>query len=176
VRRSSGALIAPLLGIALGLAVSSAPAAEVRLAVAPKITLPNDSPVYYEDPADCYGTNIANLTSGFLRARAEAHIRKTLPSSVRVQASRVPNSSIISVTASGADESLANSFLSALAEQFLRFKHDQKAKYYRDAIDGVDSALSYAPPEYAHQLEEYKKHLVIASMLDTKPEFERVEY
>jgi hypothetical protein len=143
VRRSFGALIAPLLAITVGLVVSSVDAAEVRLALAPKITLPVDSPVYFEDSADFYGTNIAILTSGFLRARAEAQIRKTLPASFRVQATRVANTSIISITASTSDDSLANSFLSALVEQFLRFKHEQKAKYYRDAINNVDSALYF---------------------------------
>jgi hypothetical protein len=171
-----GAALALFTAVTIGVVPSAAKAAEVRLALAPRISFPKDSPVYSEDQADFYGTNIAILTSAFLRARAEGQIRKTLPSSLKIQATRVPNTSIISITASGNDELLANSFLSALVEQFLRFKHDQKAKYYRDAINAIDSALSYVQPEYAHQLEEYKQRLVIISMLDTKPEFERVEY
>src|ERR1043166_832017 len=50
----------------------AAPAAEIRLAVAPKISLPPNLPVYSEDTLNFYGTNIALLTSTFLRARAEA--------------------------------------------------------------------------------------------------------
>ena len=154
----------------------AANAGEVRLALTPKITLPKDSPAYYEDNADFYGTTIALLTSGFLRGRAEAQLRKEGRSSMRVQATRVANTSIISVTATGTDEDSANSFLVALLDQFFRYKREQKARYYRDAINSIETALSYVPAEYARQLEEYKQRLVIASLLDTKPDFERVEY
>jgi len=156
--------------------VIPAQAAEIRLAVAPKISLPVDSPVYFEDAGNFYGTNIALLTSAFLRGRAEAQIQKHLPSSVRVEATRIPNTSIISITASAGDESLANSFLSAAVDQFLRFKREQKSKYYRDAINAVDAALTYVPSEYARKLEDYKQRLVITSLIDTKPDFERIEY
>ena len=151
-------------------------AAEIRLALAPKISLPVDSPVYSEDTVNFYGTNIALLTSPFLRARAEAQIQKKLPASLRVEATRIPNTSIISVTASAGDESLASSFLSAVVEQFFRYKREQKSRYYRDAINAVDSALTYIPPEYARKLEEYKQRLAVASMLDTNPDFEKIDY
>lgn len=174
MRSSKFATAAAIAGIAF--VVVAAPAAEIRLAVAPKISLPLDSPVYSEDAANFYGTNIALLTSAFLRARAEAQIHKQLPSSLRVEATRIPNTSIISITASAGDESLANSFLSAIVDQFFRFKRDQKSRYYRDAINAVDSALTYVPSEYARRLEQYKEELVIASLLDTKPDFEKIEY
>ena len=132
--------------------------------------------MYSEDTTDLFGTNIALLTSGFLRARAEAQLRKSLPSSLRAEAKRIPNTSIISITASARDDSLASAFLSALVEQFMRFKRDQKAKYYRDAINSIDTALTYVPAEYAKQLEVYKQQLVIASLVDTKPDFERIDY
>ena len=152
------------------------PAAELRLGLAPRITLPKDSPAYSEDTVNFYGTNIALLTSGFLRARAEAQVRRTVPKSIRVEATRIRDTSIISVVVSGGDDEIANAFASALVDQFLRFKREQKAKYYRDAINTVDTALSYVPPEYTKQLQEYKQQLVVASLLDTKPDFERVEY
>src|SRR5438874_6730058 len=114
---------------ATALIMVAAQAAEIRLAVAPKISLPVDSPVFSEDVTNFYGTNIALLTSAFLRTRAEAQIQKQLPSSVRVAATRIPNTSIISVTASAGDESLANSFLSAIIDQFFRFKREQKSRY-----------------------------------------------
>jgi hypothetical protein len=171
VRFALLAVVVATVGFAVG-----CNAAEVRLMVTPKITLPEKSPVYSEDTDGFYGTNIALLTSGFLRARAETQLRKSLPSSFRVAATRVRDTAIISLTATGGDDSLASSFLLALVDQFLRFKHEQKAKYYRDAINTVESALSYVPPEYTKQLEEYKQRLVIASLLDTKPDFERVDY
>ena len=163
-----------ILGMALVALHSQA--AEIRLAVAPRISLPVDSPVYSEDVANFYGTNIALLTSAFLRARAEAEIQKKLPSSLRAEATRIPNTSIISLTASAGDESLASSFLVAVVDQFFRYKREQKSRYYRDAINAVDSALTYVPPEYARKLEDYKERLVIASMLDTKPDFEKIDY
>jgi hypothetical protein len=150
--------------------------AEIRLALAPKISLPKDSPAYSEDAADFYGTNMALLTSGLLRIRAEAQLHQTVPASMRIQATRLANTSIISLTASGGDESLANTLLAAVVDQFLRFKREQKARYYRDAINAVDAALSYVPAEYARQLEDYKERLVIASILDTKPAFEKIDY
>jgi hypothetical protein len=169
-------LLIPLAAFSLGWLTATCDAAEIRIALAPKITLPKDSPSYVEDTADFYGTNIALLTSGFLRSRVEGQLRKTVPASLRVQAARLPNTSIISITASGGDDALANSFLSALVEQFLRFKREQKAKCYRDAINAIDSALTYVPSEYAKQLETYKQQLVVASLVDTKPEFERIEF
>ena len=159
----------------IGCLITLVNGAEVRLALAPKITLPKDSPMYAEDQSNFYGTNIALLTSGFLRARAEAQIRKSLPS-LRLAATRVADTSIISVTASGIDDSLANAFLSALVDQFIRFKREQKARYYRDAINSIDTALTYVPAEYARQLETYKQQLVIASLVDNKPEFEKIDF
>ena len=140
------------------------------------ITLPKDSPVFTEDTASSYGTNIALLASKFLRARVEAQMRRQIPSSLRVEANRVPNTTIISVVASGVEDSFASAFLSALFDQFIHFKHEQKAKYYRDAIATVDSALTYIPPECAQRLQLYREQLVIASVLDVKPDFERVDY
>jgi hypothetical protein len=168
---------APILKAVVAIAcfVQAANAAEIRLALTPKITLPKDSPVYFEDPVTLFGTNIALLTSGFLRARAEAQLRKSVPA-LRVEANRIGNTSIISVTAKASDDSLASAFLSALVDQFMHFKRDQKAKYYRDAINNIDTALTYVPPEYAKQLEAYKQQLVIASLVDNKPDFERVDY
>lgn len=168
----------PITALLFAAALLAAPlsAAEVRIALAPKITLPKDSPVYAEDTADFYGTNIALLTSGLLRGRAEAQVQKSVGSSLRLTVTRVPNTSIISIVVSGADEAVATSFASALVDQFLRFKREQKARYYRDTVNAVDSALSYVPAEYAKHLEDYKQRLVIASMLDTKPDFERIEY
>ncbi|MFL6515535.1 MAG: hypothetical protein ACJ8M1_10995 [Chthoniobacterales bacterium] len=151
-------------------------AAEIRLSLAPKISLPKDSPAYSEDTVDFYGTNMALLTSGLLRTRAEAQLHQTVPASLRIQATRIANTSIISLTTSGGDESLANGVLAAVVDQFLRFKREQKAKYYRDAINAVDAALSYVPAEYAKHLEDYKERLVIASILDTKPAFEKIDY
>ena len=151
-------------------------AAEVRIALAPKIALPKDAPVYVEDTADFYGTNIALLTSGFLRTRAQGQLQKTLPSSARLTVTRVPNTSIISIVVTGGDDALATSFASALVEQFLRFKREQKARHYRDTINAIDTALTYDPAEYAKQLEEYKQKVVVASMLDAKPDFERIDY
>jgi hypothetical protein len=158
------------------LAAVTARCAEIRLVVAPKISLPPNCPVYSEDVANFYGTNMALLTSAFLRSRAEGQLQKKLPSSLRVEATRVPNTSIISLTASAGDEGLASSFLSAVVEQFMRYKREQKARYYRDAINSIDSALTYVPAEYARKLEEYKQQLVIASLIDTKPDFEKIDY
>jgi len=133
--------------------VAAADGAEIRLALAPKITLPKDSPMYSEDTANFYGTNIALLTSGLLRTRAEAQLRKSVPPSLKVMATRIPDTSIISITVNGGkDDSLAGAFLSALVDQFLQFKRDQKARYYRDTINSIDTALTYVPAEYAKQL------------------------
>jgi len=151
-------------------------AAEVRLALAPKLTLPKDAPVYTEDSVDRYGTTIALLTSGLLRSKAEEQLQKPVPSSIRVTATRVQNTSIISVVVSGGDDATTNSFASALIEQFMRFKREQKARFYRDTINAIDSALTYVPAEYAKQLEEYKQKVVVVSMLDIKPDFERIDY
>jgi hypothetical protein len=155
---------------------TQASGSELRVAVAPRITLPKDSPAFTEDSASFYGTNIALLVSKFLRARVEAQLRKPIPSSLRVEANRVPNTTIIAVVASGVEDSVASAFLSALFDQFNQFKHEQKAKYYRDAIATVDSALTYIPPEYVQRLQLYREQLVLASVLDVKPDFERVEY
>jgi len=169
-------IVALISIVAATLPVAAPGATEVRLGLAPKISLPKDAPVYTEDSADLYGTTIALLTSGFLRSKAEGQIQKPVPSSMRVTATRVPNTSIISVVVSGSDDALATSFASALIEQFMRFKREQKARYYRDTINAIDSALTYVPAEYAKQLEEYKQKVVVVSMLDTKPDFERIDY
>jgi hypothetical protein len=168
-------LASSLLALAL-FSCSKSTGSELRMALAPRISLGKDWPVYSEDSDNFYGTNIALLTSKFLRERAEAQLHQPVPSSLRVEANRVPNTSIISVVASGADDSVSSAFLSALFDQFIRFKHEQKVRYYRDTIVTIDRALTYVPPEYAKQLEAYKEQLVIASLVDVKPDFERIDY
>ncbi|MDB6146571.1 MAG: hypothetical protein JWO45_235 [Spartobacteria bacterium] len=166
------ALIAGLL-FACG---TNSSASELRIALAPKVGFPKDSPVFTEDATNFYGTNIVLLTSKLLRGRAEAQLRRSIPASLRVEASRVANTSIISVVASGADDSVGAPFLSALFDQFIRFKREQKEKYYRDAIITVDAALSSVPSEYTPRLQIHREQLVIVSLLDVKPDFERIEY
>ena len=173
---SRSAVASLLLVAVILLGATALHAAEVRIALAPKIALPKDAPVYVEDAADFYGTNIALLTSGFLRTRAEGQLQKSIPSSMRLTVTRVPNTSIISIVVTGGDDALATSFASALVEQFLRFKREQKARYYRDTINAIDSALTYVPAVYAKQLEEYKQKVVVASMLDAKADFDRIDY
>jgi len=169
-------LVAFILILSAALPAVALSATEVRLGLAPRISLPKDAPAYTEDNTDLYGTTIALLTSGFLRSKAEGQLQKPVPSSTRVTAARVPNTSIISVVVSGSDDAVATSFASALIEQFMRYKREQKAKYYRDTINAIDSALTYVPAQYARQLEEYKQKVVVASMLDSNPNFERIEY
>ncbi|MDP9253633.1 MAG: hypothetical protein M3O66_01635 [Verrucomicrobiota bacterium] len=151
-------------------------AIEMHLALAPRVTLGGNLPVFSEDNVHFYGTNLAVLTSNFLRARAETQVGKKVPSGLRIEAKHIPNTSIISITASGADDSTSMPFLSALIDQFLRFKREQKEKYYHDAIAVLDSALSYAPADCMSELKTYKNQLVIASLWDVKSDFEKVDY
>lgn len=109
-----------------------------------------------------------------MRQRAGSQTRSPAPASLKVRAERVPNTSILAVTATGAEEDVAVPFLDALVEQFLRFDREQKKQFYRDAISRVDAALPAAPPEVAAQLEKHKTQLMIASLLDTEPRFRRM--
>ena len=149
---------------------------ELRIAIAPKINLPKDCPVFTEENTNFFGTNIALLTSKFLRTRAETQMHVALPASLHAAANRIADTSIISVTASGADEKTAGAFLSALFDQFIRYKREQKEKYYRDAIARTDFALASVPEDYVAALKKYREQLLIASLLDNKPEFERIDY
>jgi hypothetical protein len=157
------------------LAMTAAGAPEVRVALTPRISLPKDLPVYQEDSANFYGTNTLLFQSRMLRKRVEMEIGHALPSTLKFTASRIPNTSIITVTATGADDSAAVPFLNALVNQFLQFKTEQKKQFYREAITRVESAMQSAPPEAAEQLQKYKAQLVVASLLDTESDFRRPE-
>lgn len=152
----------------------TAAAADLRIALAPTIRLPVDLPVYEDDSVNFYGTQIFLLEGSLLRQRAESQTGHPAPASLKVHAERVPNTSILTVTATGAEEDVAVPFLDALIEQFLRFDREQKKQFYRDAITRVDAALPAAPREAAAQLEKHKTQLIIASLLDTEPRFRRM--
>lgn len=152
----------------------AAAAAELRIALAPTIRLPADLPVYEDDSVNFYGTQIYLLEGSLLRRRAESQTGHPAPASLKVRAERIPNTSILTVTATGAEEDVAVPFLDALVEQFLRFDREQKKQFYRDAITRVDAALPAAPREVAAQLEKHKTQLILASLLDTEPRFRRM--
>lgn len=164
-----------LLLVALCILASSATAAEVQLALAPRISLPTDLPIYSEDTVNFYGTNIYLLESGVLRQRVETALGHPAPAGIRVHAERVPNTAILTVSATGVEDSVAMPFLQTLVDQFLQFKREQKKKRYGDAIARVDATLKSAPQETAAQIAKYKAQLVVASLLDTEPDFQRLD-
>ena len=167
----------PLLAfLALFFVPSLLPAAEIRLAVAPSISHPQGMISFNEELVSFFPTNIFILNSQALRARAEAQLGQKVPASLQVVATRIPQTSIISITATGADDTIAAPFLSALVDQFLKYKDEQKKKYYTDAIRSANAALSSAPKEVVPQLTTYRDQLVMASLLDTGNTFEKSEF
>jgi hypothetical protein len=151
-------------------------AAEARIAIAPHINLPKDLPLESEELSDFYGTQLFILKSAALRARAEVQLGQKLPVTLILEARQIPQTSIISISASGVDESLASSFLSALIDQYLKAKREAKKQYYQTAIAKVDAALTSAPKDVVPDITAYKQRLIIASFLDTEPTFERFDY
>ncbi len=151
-------------------------AAEIRLAVAPQIILLKDLPVYSEVMSDFYGTNLYILNSPALRARAEAQLGQKASDSLEVMALHIPATSMLSITVSGVDDAVATPFLSALVDQFLKYKTEQKKKYYSDAIQHVNEVLSTAPKNFVPQLTTYRDQLELASLLDTTAVFERWDF
>jgi hypothetical protein len=169
-------LFSLLVFAVLALTASMSKAAEVHLAVAPSVSLPKDAPVYSEELSSFYGTQLYILNSPALRARAEAQLGQKVPASLQVTATLIPRTSIISVTVTGGDDAIAAPFLSALVDQFLKYKLEQKKKYYADAISAVDSALSTAPKELVPQLTTYKNQLVMCSLIDNRSVFEITQF
>jgi len=150
-------------------------APEIRIGLVARVGLPTDLPLYAEESANFYGTNMYLFQGRMLRKRAETEVGHALPSTLKFVAARVPNTAIITVTATGADESAALPFLSAVVNQFILFKREQKKQYYREAITRVEAALQSAPPEAVPQIEKYKTQLLVASLLDTESDFRRLE-
>ena len=154
--------------------MGSATAADIRIALAPNIRLPADLPIYEDDSVNFYGTQIYLLEGALLRQRAESQTGHPAPASLKIRAERIPNTSVLNVSATGVEDAVATPFLDALIEQFLRFDREQKKQFYREAISRVDAALPAAPREAAAQLEKHKTQLIIASLLDTEPRFRRL--
>jgi hypothetical protein len=168
------ARISLLVLILSGFLIGTAGAAEARVALAPTIRLPADLPIYEDDSVNFYGTQIYLLEGPLLRQRAESQTGHPAPASLKIRAERVANTSILTITATGAEDEVAVPFLDALVEQFLRFDREQKKQFYRDAITRVDAALPAAPRGVAAQLEKHKSQLIMASLLDTEPRFRRL--
>lgn len=163
-----------LVLILAGSLIGSATAADIRIALAPNIRLPADLPIYEDDSVNFYGTQIYLLEGALLRQRAESQTGHPAPASLKIRAERIPNTSVLNVSATGVEDAVATPFLDALIEQFLRFDREQKKQFYRDAISRVDAALPAAPREAAAQLEKHKTQLIIASLLDTESRFRRL--
>ena len=165
-------LIAALCG------TGGAHAAEVRLAVAPRITLPAGAPTYSEDLINFFGNNIAVLTSSYLKARVEKNHGQEIPAvvlkSLRVEVNLLPKTSILEIKCSGADESVCQKYAVALAHEFLAYKIEDKKKHYDEAIQRAELAAKNAKgdPELAKSLTSYRDQLVVAARLDTLPYFE----
>lgn len=173
---SSFKLLSLLSLLAVLFAPSLVHAAEMRLGVAPRINLLKDLPVYSEVMTDFYGTNIYLLCSPALRARAEAQLGQKISASLQVVAAQIPRTSILSITVNGVDDTVAAPFLSALVDQFLKYRLERKKNYYADTIHRVNEALSAAPKEVVPQLTTYRDQVVMASLLDTKDDFEILDF
>src|SRR5207247_2183571 len=123
-------------------------AAEVRLAVAPRIKMPEGAPTYSEELVNFFGNNIELLTSPQLKARVMKNHARELPQgiaeSIRIQATQIPQASILLVKATGADESACARYLAALVHEFLAFKTGEKKKHYDDAIQRAKAAIDDA--------------------------------
>ena len=164
--------------IAMYCIASVAHAAEVRLAVAPHISLPAGTPTYSEDLINFFGNNIAVLTSSYLKARVEKNHGQEIPAvvlkSLRVEVNLLPKTSILEIKCSGADESVCQKYVVALAREFLAYKIEDKKKHYDEAIQRAELAAKNAKgdPELAKSLTSYRDQLVVAARLDTLPYFE----
>lgn len=109
-----------------------------------------------------------------LRRRAEEQLGHPAPPDLKVTAERISGTSIILVRATAADDAAATAFLSALVDQFLKFKTEQKKQAFSDEIARITAALKSAPPDALPELEKVRKQVIVASLVDTRPVFERV--
>jgi hypothetical protein len=159
---------------ALAASSTSIVAAEARLVLRGRITLPPNFPVYSEDSVNFYGTHVYLLESGMLRRRTEDALGHAAPADLKLTAERVQNTSIILVKASGTDEGATTSFLGSLIEEFLKFKREQRKRAFADAIARFDAVLKAASREAAPELQKIKQQLAAASILDIEPEFEKL--
>ena len=149
-------------------------AAEARLALRGRLNASGNFPVYSEDSVNFYGTHVYLLESSMLRRRTEGALGHSAPADLKLTAERVPNTSVILVTASSADEAAAASFLDSLVDEFLKFKREQKKRTFTDAVARIDVALKAASGELAPELRKIKQQLVAASILDVEPDFEKL--
>jgi hypothetical protein len=153
---------------------NSAEAAEARLALRGRISVSGNLPVYNEDSVNFYGTHVYLLESGMLRRRTEEALGRAAPADLKITAERVPNTSIILVTASSPDEATAAAFLGSLVDEFLKFKREQKKRAFTEAMARVDAAIKVAARETAPKLHKIRQQLVAASVFDVEPEFEKL--
>jgi hypothetical protein len=149
-------------------------AAEARLALRGRVNLSGNFPAYSEDSVNFYGTHVYLLESSMLRRRTEGVLGHSAPGDLKLTAERVPNTSVILVTATSADEAAATSFLDSLVDEFLKFKREQKKRAFSDAIARIDAALKAASGEAMPELRKMKQQLAAASVLDVEPEFEKL--
>jgi len=149
-------------------------AADARLALRGRVNMSGSFPVYSEDNVNFYGTHVYLLESSMLRRRTEGMLGHSAPADLKLTAERVPNTSVIRITASSADEAAATSFLDSLVEEFLKFKREQKKRAFNEAIARLEAALKAAPDEAAPELRKIKQQLTAASILDVEPDFEKL--
>lgn len=160
--------------LAFAASASVVEAAEARLVLRARVNISGNFPVYSEDTVNFYGTHVYLLESGMLRRRTEEASGHPAPADLKITAERIPNTSVIRVTASSADEAAATSFLGSLVDEFLKFKREQKKRTFTDAIARIDAALKAASGEAAPELRKIKQQLAAASVLDIEPDFEKL--
>jgi hypothetical protein len=158
----------------LALTSASGLAADARLTLKPRVNFSGTLPIYSEDSVNFYGTNLYLLESVALRRRAEQALGHPAPSGLKVVAVRITNTSIILVSASSSDEPASAAFLSALIDEFLKFKREEKKRIFTETIARVDAAMKAAPREANPELQKLKQQLTVASLLDTEPDFEKL--
>jgi hypothetical protein len=161
---------------ALSLDTSWSQAAEVRLAVAPRIDLPKDLPLYHVELSAFYGTAISELISPALRTRVETQLGHKTPAALEVTAEQIAHTSILSVVVIDNDDpAAATTYLSTLVDQFLKFRAEQKKKAYADAIAHANEVIATAPKELVPGLTSYRDNLVMASLLDNADDLEKAD-
>jgi hypothetical protein len=164
-----------VLGVMACVAASSrGEAAEARLLLRGHVNVSGSFPVYSEDSVNFYGTHVYLLESALMRHRAEEALGHPAPADLKIIAERVPNTSVILVTATSADQPAAASLLGALIDEFLKFKREQRKRTFADAIGRVDAALKGASREAAPELQNLREQLTAASVFDSDGEFEKL--
>lgn len=150
-------------------------AAEVEIALAPKIQFSDQKVTVAEESINFFGTAIHILKSDLLAQRVAAHYGGK-PPLVAIEVTQLPHTSVFRISAKGSNLPEEQRYLDYLVQEYNNFRTEQFAESYVRAIAQLEDAIKSTKDEpLRKRLEELLLETRVSKLADQELVFKKIK-